>query len=378
MSTERPLRILLMSDEMEVGGSQRQIAMIAKGIDRRRFAPEVVYFRNDSFLVGEIIAAGVPVIKVEKSSRLDPIFLIKLLSLLRRKQYDVVHCFSFTAELWGSLAHMILGASRKTALITSVRGVYEWYTSWQWRVKRWCSGRSCRVVANSRAGSDCAKERMGPGAGRFEVIYNGVEMAMSLSESERHAVRSELGVEPDCVLGIFVGRFVQQKNLPLLLRALKRLEGRFSDFRVALAGDGPLRDQIARSIRELGLTGRVLVLGNRDDAKRLVGASDFLVMPSYWEGLSNSILEAMAVGCPVIASSVGGNVELVESGKTGMLFANDDDQALARCLEEMVTDKTMRERMGKMSRERAHRNFGIATMIFSVERLYEECSKERR
>src|SRR5512140_263893 len=156
-----PLRLLLLTDEMEVGGTQRQIVAIARGIDRALFAPTVAYFRNRSHLADELVEAGVPLVLIPKTRRVEPRFVRELVGYLRAGRFDVMHCFSFTAELWGAVAHACLPRSRRPALITSVRNKYDWYSRTQWMAKRWASRRSCRVIANSQAGGEFACERMG-------------------------------------------------------------------------------------------------------------------------------------------------------------------------------------------------------------------------
>ena len=129
-----PKRLLVVSDEMEVGGSQRQITHLLCHIDRSEWQPELLYFRRPSFLLDKISAAGVPVHCIPKRGAIDIGFLHKLIGLLRGGHYDLIHCFSLTAELWVSIAHRFVRG--KPALIVSMRDMGHGLTARQWKIKR--------------------------------------------------------------------------------------------------------------------------------------------------------------------------------------------------------------------------------------------------
>ena len=366
---DRKLRVLLLTDEMEVGGTQRQIVHIASQLDRSRFEPTVLFFRNPSFFVGELERAGVRVIQIEKHGRLDFGFVRRLVAALRDGRYDVVQCFAFSGELWGAVARRLLPRAQRPVLITSVRGVYEWYSGLHWRIKRWASGQSERVIANSRMGAEYACERMGLPPGAIRVTYNGVQAAAPAA-GRAQFLRAELGVPPDGLLVLFVGRLVVHKDVPTLLRAVARLQARLPQLRLALAGDGPLQEDIAREVAALSLQPVVRLLGQRDDVTDLIAASDVMVLPSLREGLSNVILEGMMGGKPVVASRAGGNIELIEHDRGGWLFDIGDDAALAQALERLAVDAPLRARLGEGARQRAQAEFSIPSMVRAYERHY--------
>lgn len=371
------IRVLLLTDEMEVGGTQRQIVHIARQLDRRRFEPTVLYFRNPSVFVDELEAAGVPAVQIEKRSRLDLHFLGGLVRELGAGCYDVMHCFSFSGELWGALARRLVPAQRRPVLLSSVRGTYEWYSPLQWRLKRWVSGESRRIIANSAAGADYARARMGLPEGAIELVYNGVAAPPPCGPQARSRVRESLGVGPATPLALFVGRLVEHKNLPTLLQAMRLLPEAGPGLQLAIAGDGPLRAALAQEIEALGLEGRVRLLGERNDVPDLMAAANFLVLPSFREGLSNVILEAMMAGLPVIASRRGGNLELVEHDRTGLLFDAPDAQALADAMTELASEPSLRLRLAAAARARVQEHHSVAAMVRAFERHYAAAFAER-
>lgn len=367
----RRLRVLIVTDEMEVGGSQRQIVNLACGLDPKRHEVTVAYFRNRSFLVDELVGAGIRVIHIPKRGRVDLRFLGGLIREIRDGRYDVVHAFAFSAELWSAVARRAVRRSRRGALITSIRGTYDWYGPLQWRIKRWVTWQSCRVVANSQMGAAYASEHLALPQRAIDVIYNGVR-AEPPGPSMRQDLRRAWGATPGSAVALFVGRLVELKDVPTLLRAAARTVAAGVPLRYVVCGDGPQSAELQAQTRALGLQEYVTFLGERADVARLIDASDLVVLTSRQEGLSNVILEAMRGARPVVASKAGGNVELVVPECTGLLFPVGDDEALATQLRRLAEDAHLREVMGEQGALRVAHTFAIEAMARSFARLYQE------
>lgn len=366
-------RLLLVSDEMEVGGSQRQIQHLLQGIDRSAWDPELLFFRTPSFLIDEIRRLGIPVHHIPKRGRVDVGFVIRYAALLRRRNYALIHAFSMTAELWTLVARALM--RHAPAQIASVRGLYLDEPAMFWRLKRLVIRHSAAAIANARACAAAAAARTGIPADHFTVIANGVLAPAPLEDGESHRIRESLDVPPARVLGLFVGRLVPEKNLPCLLRAMAALP---ADARpcMVLAGDGPLRDELQALAGDLDLAADVRFLGQRTDAGRLMQAADFLVLPSCQEGMSNAILEAMSVGCPVLASRVGGNPELLDPGQTGLLFPDDDHEALAVCLRMIASDPMLRRRLSVGARRTVRHRHSVSAMVDATTAVYEHVLRD--
>src|SRR5690606_9634298 len=370
-----PRRLLVVTDEMEVGGSQRQISYLLGGLDRAQWQPELVFFRNPSFLVSDLRAQGIVVHHVPKRGRLDLRFLLAYASLLRRGRYDLVHAFSLTAELWTLLAGML--ARPRPPLVASVRGLYLDQSSLFWRLKRYVLSRSAAVIANAHAGAAAAALRSGIAPERFSVVPNGMLPIERQPPDSSARLRHAVGAPRGRPFGLFVGRLVKEKNLPCLMQALADMPAAARPW-VALAGNGPLRAEIEAMREAAGLGADVRLLGERDDTAALMQAADFLVLPSSFEGMSNVLMEAMSVGCPVIASSVGGNPELVENDETGLLFPDDDAQALAAQLRRMSSDPALRARLAENAARMVRERYSIDNLVASTSAIYERCLPPRR
>ncbi|MEO7916362.1 MAG: glycosyltransferase family 4 protein [Dokdonella sp.] len=359
-------RILIVTDEMEVGGSQRQIVHLLRGLDRERFAPTLLFFRRPSFLVDELRDAGVCTIHLAKSGRISPRFVWRLWRFLRREKFDLIHAYSLTAELW---VRALLPLLPSTRFIASIRGLCLVYPAWQWQLKRWILSRADAVVSNSLAGAEVAAHRTGYSLDRIDIIPNGIDIADLINASQRDSARRLHGLPVSRPVALFVGRLVVEKNLPLLLDAMARLEVAERPL-LLIAGDGPLAQLLDEQIALLELADDVQRLGERSDTRWLMQLADFLVLPSREEGLSNVILEAMAARAAVLASDVGGNPELVEHGRTGLLFASDDVQALAANLQLLSTDLEALGRLGASARDHAQCHYSVAALVDRTQSVY--------
>ena len=367
---ERPQRILVAIDSMEVGGSQRQIQHLLAGLDKQRWAPELLFFRTDSFLVDSIRSDGIPVHCIPKRGRVDLRFMRDYARLLRTRDYALIHAYSLTAELWTLPARLLSG--RNPALVASERSAQrDDRPPWFWRLKRFVLKRSVAVIANSRAGALATARKTGTPESLFTTVANDVALPEPMDAATRTAMRKEIGIPQDRLFGLFVGRLVPVKNLECLLHALALLDPSRRPW-MALVGDGPLRGALTESADELSVAADIHFLGERRDAARLMQAADFLVLPSLFEGTSNALLEAMAGGCPVVASAVGGSAELIEDGRTGLLFPSGDARAFSVAMARMH-DADFRTTLAQAARRHVELHHSQAALAAATAAVYERC-----
>ncbi len=205
---------------------------------------------------------------------------------------------------------------------------------------------------------------------KIETIPNGIDGSVFDIRIDREAKRRELGIPADAtVLGIGV-RLSAQKGLTYLVQALPEVVGRFPRVVLVIAGEGPLEQDLRNEAEGLGLGGRVKFIGPRVDVPELLQVFDLYVLPSLWEGLPMVLLEAMAAGCPIVATGVGGVPSAIEDGVNGLLVPPRDPAALAHAIVRVLGDETLRRRMGQAGKQVFGERFSAEKMTRRYEQLY--------
>lgn len=209
------------------------------------------------------------------------------------------------------------------------------------------------------------------------VIYNGVDTERFAPNREsRTAMRTELGLPENSFVIGSVGRLVPIKDHATLLKAAAKLAEIKVDVRVLLAGSGPEIENLRRQAGSL-LPGRVYFAGDSDRVPELLNGMDVFVLPSLGEGMSNTLLEAMACGLPALATKVGGNPEIIENGTNGCLFAPGDSEWLAAKLKVLASDRGLASQMGAAARRRATETFSLSGMIKNYRDFYFDLAARR-
>jgi sugar transferase (PEP-CTERM/EpsH1 system associated) len=299
----------------------------------------------------------------------------RLAAVLRTLRPDIVHTRNLNAleaqfvAAWLGIPARVHGEHGRDVFDLEGR-------NWKYNLLRRAARPLVRhYIAVSRDLAGWLTDTVGVDAQRVTQIYNGVDSGR---------FRPRTGARPDIAPDGFLdgarlvigsaGRLVAVKDYPTLVRAFIRLHGMAPDpegLRLVLIGDGPEREACQQLVDAAGLARQVWLAGKRDDVAELMRSLDLFVLPSLGEGISNTILEAMATGLPVVASRVGGNPELVQAGVTGSLFEAGDADALARLLLEYAHDDARRQREGAAARARVEREFALERMAAAYQAVYE-------
>jgi glycosyltransferase involved in cell wall biosynthesis len=232
------------------------------------------------------------------------------------------------------------------------------------------------VFAVSRELRDFHAAQAGIRADRIRVLCNGVDIhKFAPDPSSRMRIRSELGISSaDFVVGA-AGRIVPIKDYETLIRAVAVAAAKPLDFRLILVGDGPELARLRELARSLpGVESRFVALGRRDDVPALLSAMDVFVQPSLREGMSNTVLEAMASGLPPIVTRVGGNPELVNGDECGCLFKPGDVDHLSGLLSMLAGNRALGKKIGHAARRRVQERFSDEAMLKNYRQLYLESS----
>jgi len=216
------------------------------------------------------------------------------------------------------------------------------------------------------------------GAEKFATIHSGIDLAHVRSVRVDPTVkRKELGLPPEGPIVGTVGRLVPIKGQEWLLKAAPRVLTELPQACFVIIGDGPMLGELKRLTSKLGIGLRVVFWGAREDVPECLAALDLFVLPSLNEGMGRVLLEAMAVGCPVVATRVGGIPDIVAHGTTGLLVPPQDDRALAEAILTLLRDRSRRAAYGEAARRHVNGRFDVDTMVRNIERLYDEVWQEK-
>jgi len=364
----RSKRIVLLIPTLDRSGAERQLALLATGLPRERFEPHVVALTREGPYAEELRAAGVPLVCLGKRARFDPLALWRLRSLLHRLQPDLVHTWLFAANAYGRLAS---GGSPPWKVVVSERCVDSWKAGWQLWLDRKLAGRTDRLVGNSQAVVDFYRE-LGIPPEKLLAIPNGVRVEPPPSDA-RQSVRRELGWPEDVPVITYLGRLAPQKRVTDLLWAFELLRVlRGDDVRMTIVGDGPDRASLEAFAEKTGIRGLVAFTGHRSDASRWLAASDLVWLASDFEGQSNSLLEAQALGVPVIASDIPPNREIIRPGETGYLVPVGDRAAYSQTAHRLLGNPPLMKQLGDAARAYVAQEFSVERMIAGYAGLYDE------
>jgi sugar transferase (PEP-CTERM/EpsH1 system associated) len=361
-------KILYLNHCMAMGGIENMIVDFTRLLPVDEFEPHVAVFDGGGSLEAVLKDRHVPVHWLDKHEGIDLGLVLRLRRLLRSQGIQVVHSNNYSAWLYACLA------SRGLRGLTHVHTEHSGVDSFRRRyaAERWLSRFTTCVVAVSKHVHDVMIEEIGISPQRVRLIYNGVDTARFCPHAQdRESLRHNLQIPPDMAAIGIVARLARIKNHEVLLRAYAKLRAApEKKTRLVIVGDGPERASLEELSRQLGIAGDVSFLGERRDTPGLLSAFDIYVLPSFSEGMNLTLLEAMGAGLPVVASRVGGNVEIVEDGNTGYLFPSGNVDALSELLGRLVSEPERRVQMGQSGRERVLRQFDQRVMMQHYLSLY--------
>ena len=351
-----------------IGGAERQVILLAKGLRQRGWRVSVVALSGTGGdAASELIAAGAAFLSLDMRKGLaDPRGWIRFNRWLRRESPDVVH------------AHLPHAAwlARWSRLAAPVRVVVDTLHSSSTGTLgrrlgyRWSGWLADRVTAVSRAVAEAHRSAAMAGEDKLTVLPNGVDMeAWRPDATVRTAVRRELGLHEE-FLWFAAGRLDPVKDYPTLLRAMVEVP---ESARLVIAGSGPFESELRRLSREFGLERRVRFLGFEPDVRRWMLAADGFVLSSRWEGLPMGLLEAAACALPAVATDVPGTREVIADGQTGWLTPHGNAAALGAAMTRMMrTLSEERKAMGERARQRVIERFSLEAVLDRWEALYAE------
>lgn len=370
--TSRPLRIAYVIKEMVVGGSQTHLRQVLQLLDRRRFDPFLVCLTGKGALLEEVRQLGVPTIAPAADSGFKGGALVRRVvataRALRDERVDIVHNYLLRANLVGSMAARL---ARVPVVLCSKRGCHE-RRGFELVSARIGNALADRVMVNAEAVRDFVHVNESLAREKMFVVPSGVDTDrfQPLPPAD---FKARLGLPSDRQVVGVVTRMRVRKGVEEYLRAIAQLRRRHPRVHGVVAGEVSLDDDSVQPlVHEFGLEDGLTLLGRRSDMPEVLTAFDIFVLSSHDEGMSNAILEAMAMEKPVVATDVGGTCEVVQHGRTGLLVPPRDPEALAAAIDELLLQPERAAEMGRQGRRVVEEGFSARSMVRQMERVYLE------
>jgi glycosyltransferase involved in cell wall biosynthesis len=374
----RKIRIMFIIDHLygrSGGGTENHLYYLSSFLDKERFECLIVAFdTGDTPLTRKIKEQGVQIIHLEvgKYYTLHAIRQAFILAdLIRKHQVDIVQTFHFKSDTYAVLVAKLTGCKN---IISSKRDVGDTKTKWHYFLNR-LLGRfiDYYIVVADRVGIVVSEKEKVPHL-KITTIYNGVDVDnfQPPSREEYLVARRKCGIsEQDIVFGM-VAVFRPEKNHDILLNGFEKSLQNCDNIKLMVVGGGPLLDHYRIYCKKSGLTEKVIFTDATPDVRQYLMAFDVAcLVPGSNEGFSNSILEKMSMGLPLIVTDVGGNVEAVINGHNGIVIPPYDSSKLADAIVYLYTHPEKRKEMGMCSRKRIEQKFSLEKMIKNYENYYE-------
>jgi sugar transferase (PEP-CTERM/EpsH1 system associated) len=375
----RPLRILHVLDRLDLGGTEKAIIKLVRGLEPGLFEHYICALRGTGAADCEW-ASGVTVLHPGRDNAAFQFNVPRLMRVMKEVRPAVVH-----SRNWGGIEAVVAAWLARVPVAVHSEHGYELEMAsglpFHRRLLRHVAYRTASAVAvvtDDLRHYHAAQAWWSPDA--INVLYNGVDGQEFRPQPEvRSAVRQRLGIPVDALVIGSVGRMVPLKDFATLLRAAEALASETPKLYVLLVGSGPelrrLQDYVANSLQ---LTGRVVFSGTIDRVTDVLNAMEIFVLPTLMEGMSNTLLEAMAVCLPVVATRVGGNPEIVTEGECGYLFTPQNVPELVSQLRTLTQDSQRRAEFGRAARERVLRHFSLELMLQRYRDLYINLAMRQR
>ncbi len=351
-------RICHVSMTLLTGGLERLLVEFGRCHDANRFDLRFVSLGELGPPAEDLRRMGFSVESVDLPGRGKLAALRSLKNRLQRDRIDIVHTHNTYAHFYGTVAASWAGVK---SVINSQHGRGcgpRWKDKLLFRLANW---KTSRVVGVSEDAAALCRGEDPWAARKTSVIWNGIDTSRFVFRGPAKAP-----------VAISVARLSPEKDFPTLLLATAIVVRQVPEFKLMMIGNGAERAKLEALTKSLGIEANVEFLGERSDVPELLAKAGFFVSSSKSEGISLTILEAMAVGLPVVTTRVGGNPEIVLEGKTGHLVPDQNPDALAAAMLQMLAQRDTWSAMGELGRQRVKQQFEIRTMVRQYEELYTE------
>ena len=369
--TKEKINILHIYQNSKIGGIQQQILSIVRGYDREKFNPTVCCFGPKMELGKEIEKAGIDFVALNRQryNKFSVGIIFDLYRLMKERNIHVLRTHKYRANFYGRIAGKLAGVP---VIIASEHNIYRGEKEKRF-IRRVTNKLLSMVTDKMVAVSDAIKkdilryDRVSPS--KIMVLHNGVDIERFKPGVNFRDMRKQFAISKDDVVIGFVGRLVISKGLNYLIEAVALLKNSYN-VKLLIVGDGSLMEELKKIAKDKGLEESVIFTGLRRDITDVLSSIDIFVLSSIKEGFPNSLLEAMAMGKPVVATAVGGIPEVIGHGTNGLLVQPADIEGLALALKTVIDNPLMAKNMGIAARDFIEKNYSITATVRKWETFY--------
>lgn len=344
------IKVLEIIDSLGSGGAESLLKnFVLEAKKNKLFDIEIATLYSNAIFKKEIEDAGISIWDLGLTFKFNLMGVVELTKLLKERKYDIIHVHLFPADVFAAIASLFL--PRNIKWIFSEHGAHNRRRTLKiFKIlDNFTYSRYSKIVCVSKQVELVLLNWIPSNKGKTKVIPNAVPIPKFLNPCS---------VKTYDIL--FVGRLTKQKSVEILLKAINILKNKYSkNLKIAIVGDGELKENLNNLTVELGVNREVKFLGVRKDVKELMVSSKIFVLPSQWEGFGLVIIEAMSNMLPVIATNVGGIPELIEDGKDGILIPPENPKALARAVNSLLENKELREKLSKTAYKKVREKYSI-------------------
>jgi glycosyltransferase involved in cell wall biosynthesis len=339
-----------------IGGVERNLLDFLGAVDAPDFECAVITLRGPGPFNDRLTSAGVDNFTPAGSEVAKARCLARF---LRQWRPNIVHLYGLKANLLGRPLGRLYGCSVVSSIVGADPG-----RSWQRVALDRSTARLVdQWIANSQAGKALECRRLGIPPGQITVIYGGIDTLHFAPTEDRIAAKEGLGISSSTKVVVTVANLRPMKGHAALVRVSQRVVDRVGDTVFLFVGEDGMGGAIQDEARERGVDPFIRFLGGQADVRPYLAAADVFALPSMHEGLPTSILEAMSMQLPVVASGVGGIPEILEHQENGFIIRPDDESVLEDTLVDILTDASLRDRLGANARRRALGQFSLERMV---------------
>lgn len=361
------IKLLLVIPTLDRSGAEKQFTLVATRLPRDEFDVRAVALTRGGPYEAALREHGIPLEVLNKRWKFDFRALGQLRRIIADFQPDILHTWLFAANAYGRI---VAGKRSRPKVVVSEQCVDSWKSGWQKWLDRRQISRTARLIGNSQAVVEFYRN-LGVPNEKLSIVLNGVEFP-ARQESNRGEMLAQFDIPANARVVGYVGRLAKQKRVHDIVWAFQLLRQLTDNVYCLIVGDGPEREELTKLAIHMGCDHLMRFVGHREDALQLIGVMDVMWLASEFEGMSNSLTEAMAAGIPVVATDIPPNRELVVDGETGYLVKLGDSVGFAQFTDRILADPPLAARLGHAGKERAKQLFSIDEMVRAYSRIYHQ------